>query len=170
VANQCLVLRGWNWSAYLAPERQEELPSVEEEDVGIDVGVLSRRLSSAGRAPRFSSVVFRQGDRATTHESVESADLTVADLLRVAETAKFAGRIIERLTIGVEGGRRIRCDFRSQLAGGQTNATFDLATLILNVLPVLIDLNRGQWRTLRRLLSAQDSLTLFDFEDVPTDS
>ncbi|MFG1697257.1 hypothetical protein [Nonomuraea sp. NPDC049309] len=164
ISRGCLILRGEDWSLYIAANTVDQLPRAEQRQ-GIAVSRLRER--SLHQPVHIGQLELSSGDRVITYAS-RGMENVINDE-RLIELAESPDVLIHRATLVLPSGRRIICDFSSLTAFGQTSATFPIEELVGSALPVLKDIDDAETQTaIRALASAPappdtEQLT-FDFD------
>lgn len=146
VSQGCLALRGQDWTAYVAPNKVEELPAAELRD---GVGVESLRARTASRNLQVGNVQLRKGQVAITYETTEN--VSVVNDQDLTQLAGSNAQVV-RATVAVAGGRRLVCDFTTATANGHTRATFGAAELIRTALLLFLELEEDERDVVAALL------------------
>ncbi len=160
-----LVLRGGDFSAYMAPKR-DDLTVRPDVYHGLDFNSFRRRSNRE----QVDTVTLVAGDGKTV--SIESEDIfdpgTDAVLASVGD---LPGSAVGAVGLLVDG-KHLECEFVSGVASGHTNAVFDVMSLLERALPMLWPLtDERDVDEIRKLRQTVESVaiapTLFDDIDDP---
>lgn len=146
IEGECLALTGWGWTAYFAASR-DDLPPPEDQP---DVPLQELRIRSHASRLRISNIQVRRPDLAITFEATGSRN--VIDSKDVQDLAGRDDAVAVSATVGLRSSRRLTCDIRRGVAGGQTSATFDMREFCESALPLLRDISRQQAEEMRSIL------------------
>lgn len=134
-ARGCIVLRGDDWEAHIAPNSINDLPKSVRQD-GPSLNDVRDRADSHGTV--IGNLKLDTGDRLISYSSKAGEDVLHDE--RIAQLVGQPMVRVSRATLALPGGSRLICDFNTMTASGQTSATFAVGNLSRFALPILMRL------------------------------
>lgn len=131
----CIVLRGDDWEAHIAPNSINELPKNIRQD-GPSLNDVRDRADSHGTV--IGNLKLDTGDRLISYSSKAGEDVLHDE--RITQLVGQPTVRVSRATLALPGGSRLICDFNAMTASGQTSATFAVGNISKFALPILMRL------------------------------
>ena len=132
----CIVLRGNDWEAHIAPNSVNELPRSIRQD-GPSLDDVRDRADSHGTV--IGNLKLDTGDRLISYSSKAGEDVLHDE--RITQLVGQPTVRVSRATLALPGGSRLICDFNTMTASGQTSATFAVGNIARFALPILMRLH-----------------------------
>jgi hypothetical protein len=158
----CIAFRGSNWTAYLAPNSQSELPSHGKDHAGITISELQARVMESHK--RVIDIRLRGATSSITWESLgEKAGI---DLEALENLATQTNGLLDQATIAASDGGKVSCDFLTWTASGRTSSKFSVGGILRDALFLLRTMSATEIAEIREAISASD-VDLFSAEMAP---
>lgn len=133
VSRGCLVLRGPDWAAYIAPNSVAELPLGDKYD---GPSVIELRSRADQCHARIANLELDAGNRVIAYSSKEGEDVMHDD--RLTQFTDPQAVRVHRATLALPNGGRLVCDFVGLTATGHTSAVFSIGDIVAAAIPILM--------------------------------